>query len=385
MKYFAPTLFDGHQFSHSQLIDVSNGKVISVKSGLVSDADVLLKGTVCPGFIDVQVNGGGGKLFNNEPALSTLLKMSAAHGRFGTTSMLPTLITDSYDKMSNASSAVCDAIEQDTPCILGIHFEGPHLSVPKKGIHPDSHIRAISDKELALFLRKDLGIVCVTLAPENVSIDIIKELVSHNVIVCLGHSNADSSTVMKALEAGATGFTHLFNAMSALQGREAGMTGAALLSKTSYAGLIVDMLHVCQHSAQLAICVKTPERLMLVSDSMSHVGTDQTTLMFAGERIIKSGNKLSLENGTLAGSALDMASAVKNCIESLDCLPQHAFQMASRTPACFLGLDKTKGQIKANYDADFICINEQYQVTDTFAKGLQVFNAETDKLIEALQ
>ncbi|MBU3004944.1 N-acetylglucosamine-6-phosphate deacetylase [Paraglaciecola arctica] len=372
-RFFAENLFDGKTVQKNQMITVEAGTIQSIETaGSQGDAIVLL-GLVTPGFIDVQVNGGGGVLFNNQPTLETLLTMSRAHQQFGSTAILPTLITDNFSTMQQAADAVATAIAQGVQGIVGIHFEGPHLSQPKKGIHPSQHIREISPQELALFKRKDLGLVCVTLAPENVSVAVISELVKANVKVCLGHSNASAEQTLAALDAGAQGFTHLFNAMSPLQSRKSGMVGAALLDQSSYCGLIVDLEHVDTTSCQLAIKCKTPQHIMLVTDAMSHVGSDQTELQFAGMQINRQGNKLTIKGGRLAGSALDMASAVRNCVENLHCTMQQAITMASSTPATFLGLQHQKGYLGAGFAADWTVLNSQYHVVATYIAGEQVF------------
>ena len=370
-RYFATKMFDGKTIHHNQLIKVKDGKIDAIEPSKHQDDAIPLTGLVVPGFIDVQVNGGGGVLFNNQPSLETLITMSRAHQQFGSTAILPTLITDDLETMQKAADAMAQAIAQEVPGIIGIHFEGPHLSQPKKGIHPQQHIRQISSEEMALFTRQDIGLVCVTLAPENVPTEIIKELVSANVKVCLGHSNASAQQTQAALKAGATGFTHLFNAMSPLQGREAGVVGAALLDSTSYCGLIVDHEHVENISCQLAIKCKTAKHIMLVTDAMSHVGSDQAVLEFAGMQINRQGNKLTIEDGRLAGSALDMATALRNCIQDLNCTVEDALVMASTTPATFLELDNQKGYLSAGYDADWVVLNDKYNVNATYIAGEQ--------------
>ena len=371
-RFFAEHLFDGITIKKNQMITVENGEIHSIKSAQLPDDATQLLGLVAPGFVDVQVNGGGGVLFNNQPSVDTLITMSRAHQNYGSTAILPTLITDDIETMQLAADAVASAIAQKVKGIIGIHFEGPHLSQPKKGIHPTQHIRSISPEEMALFKRTDLGLVCVTLAPENVSVELIKELIEANVKVCLGHSNASSAQTLAALQAGAQGFTHLFNAMSPLQSREAGMVGAALLDSTSFCGLIVDHQHVDKTSCQLAIKCKTPERIMLVTDAMSHVGSDQIELQFAGMQINRQGNKLTIEGGRLAGSALDMASAVRHCVQDLQCSIQDAIKMASSSPSTFLGLQQQKGYLAPGFDAYWVVLTEQYYVHATYIAGEQV-------------
>lgn len=371
-RYFAENLFDGKTIKTNQMISVKSGTIRSIESAKYQDDAIQLPGLVVPGFIDVQVNGGGGVLFNNHPTLDTLVTMSRAHQQFGSTTILPTLITDDLTTMQLAANAVASALKLNIKGIVGIHFEGPHLSQPKKGIHPSQHIRQIGHEEMAMFKRTDLGVVCVTLAPENVSVEFIKELVQANVKVCLGHSNGSATQTFAALKAGAQGFTHLFNAMSPLQSREAGMVGAALLDATSYCGLIVDNEHVDITSCQLAIKCKTPDRIMLVTDAMSHVGSEQIELQFAGMTINRQGNKLTIEGGRLAGSTLDMASAVRNSVNTLCCSIPDALKMASTTPATFLGLQQRKGYLTAGFDADWVVLTDQYFVSATYMAGHRV-------------
>jgi N-acetylglucosamine-6-phosphate deacetylase len=371
-RFFAKKLFDGKTLHSNQMISVKGGIIHTIESAQFQGDAIQLLGLVAPGFVDVQVNGGGGVLFNNQPTLNTLITMSRAHQQFGSTAILPTLITDDLATMQLAADAVASAIYTNVQGIIGIHFEGPHLSQPKKGIHPTQHIRQISPEEMAVFTRTDLGLVCVTLAPENVSIEIIAELVKAKVKVCLGHSNASATQTFAALQAGAKGFTHLFNAMSPLQSRQAGMVGAALLDTTSYCGLIVDHEHVDITSCQLAIKCKTPDHIMLVTDAMSHVGSEQIELQFAGMQISRQGNKLTIEGGRLAGSALDMASAVRNCVQNLHCSIQEAIKMASTTPATFLGLQQKKGYLAPGFDADWVVLTDQYYVNATYIAGKQV-------------
>jgi N-acetylglucosamine-6-phosphate deacetylase len=371
-RYFANNLFDGKTLKHNQMITVEDGTIRSIESAQLQDDFIQLSGLVAPGFVDVQVNGGGGVLFNNQPTLDTLIIMSRAHQQYGSTAILPTLITDDLATMQLAADAVASAIDANVRGIIGIHFEGPHLSQPKKGIHPTQHIRQISHEEMAIFKRTDLGLVCVTLAPENVSVELIEELVNAKVKVCLGHSNATAAQTFAALQAGAQGFTHLFNAMSSLQSREAGMVGAALLDLSSYCGLIVDHEHVDITSCQLAIKCKTPDRIMLVTDAMSHVGSEQIKLQFAGMQISRQGNRLTIEGGRLAGSALDMATAVRNSLQNLHCSMQDALKMASTTPATFLGLQQQKGYLAPGFDADWVVLTDQYYVNATYIAGEQV-------------
>ncbi|MFT6952583.1 MAG: N-acetylglucosamine-6-phosphate deacetylase [Paraglaciecola sp.] len=371
VTYLPTSLFDGQQIHKNMAITLSNGQIVALGAAQNMPGDVIeLEGLLSAGFIDVQVNGGGGELFNNSPSLATVNIMSKAHARFGTTSMLPTLITDNIKVMHHAANAVQEARVSSLATIKGIHFEGPHLSQPKKGIHPGQHIRPISDHELSLFCRRDIGKVVVTLAPENVPCDVISDLVKQGVKICLGHSNADIDTTLAALAAGASGFTHLFNAMSPLVSRAPGMVGAALLDDDSYCGLIVDHHHVHKRCCQLAFKCKGYTKTMLVTDAMAQVGGAQDTVEYFGSLITRHGNKLTLPDGSLAGSALDMASAVRHCHQDLKVPLAGALTMASQTPAEFLGLDTTHGRLALGLQGDMVLLDDDLQVKATWVNGI---------------
>ncbi|TRY29833.1 N-acetylglucosamine-6-phosphate deacetylase [Aliiglaciecola sp. M165] len=373
----ASRCFDGFAFHNNALITIESNKIRSIVPDYQGPSDIQVTGLLCSGFIDLQVNGGGGVLFNNAPNVATLSKLINAHARFGTTAMLPTLITDEFKVMQQAAGAVSDAMAQGLPGILGIHFEGPHLSIAKKGIHPPSSIRPLMDQELHLLMRKDLGIVKVTVAPEQVSPDIIAELVTAGVIVSLGHSNANSEQVIAALAAGASGFTHLFNAMSPMTGRAPGMTGTALQQSQAYCGLIVDFHHVHQQNCKLAVQCKGVDKLALVTDAMHHVGSNEKRLPYMNTHILRQGDKLTLQDGTLAGSALNMATAVRNCHEGLSLPLADALRMATSTPAAWLGLQNKRGAIRAEFQADFVVLDSNFAVSQTWIGGEQVFSQTT--------
>ncbi|MBE0363340.1 N-acetylglucosamine-6-phosphate deacetylase [Pseudoalteromonas ulvae UL12] len=362
-------LFNGESFLDSVTLTIAAGKIQSIENGFIGEAPVLT-GTVVPGFIDVQVNGGGGAFFNAEQTPACLDKMAKAHGRFGSTGLMPTLITDKVEVMQAAADATAQALNDNVPGVFGIHFEGPHLSLPKKGTHSEQYIRPISEVEFAVYARTDLGIKMVTLAPENVSVADIKRLVSYGVKVCLGHTNADFETTQAALLAGADGFTHLFNAMSAFTSREPGVVGAALWDNNSWCGLIVDGHHVHPTAAKLAIRTKAQGKILLVTDAMPPVGTDLTEFdFFDGRKVIRTGDRLNSTTGELAGSVLDMASAVRNTVNSLDVSLGESLRMASLYPAQYLGLSTKKGRLLVDFDADFVVLDNTLHATHTYIAG----------------
>jgi len=370
IRFYAPRLFDGQRFVDEHVLTITDG-VISAIDQDTSNVDIRATGLVVPGYIDLQVNGGGGALFNDSPSLDKLKIIIAAHARFGTTAMMATLITDKIEVMVKAADAMAQAIAEKIPGIIGIHFEGPHLSLAKKGTHCAEFIRPISDAEWQVLSRKDIGQVMVTLAPETVSAEDITRLVTLGIKVCLGHTNADFATAQQAVDAGATGFTHLFNAMSPLQGREPGVVGCALLNDNTQAGLIVDGHHVDYASCQLAIKTKPAGGIFLVTDAMPPVGTDMTEFPLYDRTVYVNNGKLTSTTGELAGSSLDMATAVKNTYIELKMPLDEALRMASLYPAQYLYAkqDLTRGAIKVGMQADLLVLNDDLSVNETWISG----------------
>lgn len=371
--YIAEQLFDGDGVRRDvALVIGDDGRVQSIGGDAPAGAERLF-GLLAPGLVDVQVNGGGGALFNNEPTLDSLRKMGAAHARFGTTGFMPTLITDEVEVMQEAADAVAAALHESVPGVLGVHFEGPHLSAPKKGTHEERFIRPLSEEELAIYARDDLGLKMVTLAPENVAPEDIRKLVSLGVRVCLGHSNANGATVATALEAGASGFTHLYNAMSPFHSREPGMVGMALISDDAWCGLIADGHHVCKEAMLLALKAKPRGKIMLVTDAMSLVGSDETSFPLFDRVVTRQGDKLTSTTGELAGSHLDMIGAVRNMHQWCEIELFEVLRMASLYPAQFLQAEL--GRIVEGGRADMILVDDKLQVQKTWISGRDVYSA----------
>ncbi len=368
-------VFDGERLHQQLPITFDNGRIVAFDT-CVGVEPIKVSGTLIPGFIDLQVNGGGGVLLNSQPTVDGIKTIAQAHAKFGTTGFLPTLITDDVEVMARAADAIAKSLAENVDGVLGVHFEGPHLSVPKKGVHPQSFIRHISDAELEIFSRQDLGTKLVTLAPETVAPAVISALVEQGVRVCLGHSNADYETVVKALEAGATGFTHLFNAMSPMDSRAPGMVGAAIESRDAWCGLIVDGHHVHAASAKVAIYGKPKGKVMLVTDAMPPVGLDDNaSFELFGTQVVRQGDRLNAATGELAGCVLDMIGAVNNCVNMLGVDLEEAIRMASLYPAQFMGHDKNRGQLKVGYCADMVLLDNQHHVRRTYIKGKLVYQA----------
>jgi len=331
--------------------------------------------SLLPGFVDIQVNGGGGVLFNAAPTVDAIAAIGRAHRRFGTTSFLPTLISDDLDVVAAAIAAVREAIAQGVPGVLGIHIEGPFLNPRRRGIHQLDKLRRIDEAALELLTSLGVGRTLVTLAPETTSQQVIEQLVAAGVIVAAGHTSASYATVRAALDRGLSGFTHLFNAMPPLASREPGVVGAALEDQASWCSLIVDGHHVDPVTLRLALRCKPLERFILITDAMPSVGTSDRSFALQGKVIRVKGGLCVDEHGTLAGSDLDMASAVRNAVRLLDLDLAEASRMASRNPAEFLGLGEAMGRIAPGYRADLVLVDDDIQVLDTWIGGEDAVSA----------
>jgi N-acetylglucosamine-6-phosphate deacetylase len=322
-----------------------------------------------PGFIDVQVNGGGGVLFNEAPTVETLRRIGAAHRQFGTTGFLPTLISDDPSVMREALGVVEQALIEAVPGVLGIHLEGPYLAPARKGVHDARYFHAPDRDELALLRAPHRGVRLITLAPDQVLLTSIGALVDAGLIVCAGHTAADYTTTRAALDAGVRGFTHLFNAMTPLGSREPGVVGAALDDAESWCGIIVDGHHVHPASLRVAIAAKPRGKMMLVTDAMPPVGADRPDYVLNGETIVVKDGVCQTAQGVLAGSALDMATAVRNAVQLLGLSIDEAVRMASTYPAEFLGLGASHGRIAVGYRADLVALDAEYRVLQSWIGG----------------
>lgn len=322
-----------------------------------------------PGFIDTQVNGGGGALFNAAPTVETIRTIGAAHRRFGTTGFLPTLISDSVGTMHAALAAVEQAFDAGVPGLLGVHLEGPYLAPARKGVHDPKWFHVPGEEELAMLCAPHRGVRLVTLAPERVPHAAIARLAAAGVIVNAGHTAADHATVRAALAAGVRGFTHLFNAMTPLGSREPGVVGAALDDAGSWCGLIVDGHHVHPASLRNAIAAKPRGKTLLVTDAMPPVGADSPEYVLNGETIVVKDGICQTADGVLAGSALDMATAVRNSVQMLGLPLDEAVRMASTYPADFLGFGTTHGRIAVGYTADLVAMDGDCNVRRTWIGG----------------
>ena len=327
-------------------------------------------GILLPGFIDVQVNGGGGVLFNNAPTVEALRSIVAGHRRFGSTGLLPTLISDDVHTMRAAVDAVRQAIAAGVPGVLGIHLEGPYIAPERKGTHNADKFRVPDAAEIEMATSLDNGVTLVTLAPEQVPADTIRAMVARGAKVAAGHTAASYEQARAGLDAGISGFTHLYNAMTPLQGREPGVVGAALEDPHSWCGVIVDGVHVHPASLRVALAAKPRGKVVLVTDAMPMVGSDDPSFNLYGETIVAKDGVVRNAAGSLAGSALDMASAVRNTVQMLGLPLEEAARMASTYPAQFLGLGDRLGRIAPGYRADLVLLDEALQVRETWIGGV---------------
>ena len=308
-----------------------------------SDAVVDLEGDILsPGYVDLQVNGGGGIMFNDDPSAKTLARIAKAHHDLGATRILPTLITDLAEKTNAAIDAARSAIANRTPGIAGLHLEGPHLSIARKGAHDAQFIRPMGETDLQILLnaKATLPILKVTIAPENVTVDQVKTLSNAGVLVSLGHTDADFDTCMAYAQAGARCVTHLFNAMSQLGNRTPGLVGAALADGALSAGMIADGVHVHPSVMRTAWAAKSgPGRIYLISDAMAVAGTDLQSFTLDGRTITRHNGQLRLNDGTLAGADLDLTTAIRILVQDVGIQPDHALAATTQIPASVCGLD----------------------------------------------
>jgi N-acetylglucosamine-6-phosphate deacetylase len=356
-------------------VRVEHGRIAAIgrDDGVAAEARIDLQGHyLLPGFIDTQVNGGGGALFNDSPTVEAIAAIGAAHRRFGTTGFLPTLISDDLSTVARAIKAVEVAIAAGLPGLLGIHIEGPFLSEDRKGIHDASKFRTLDDAAFDLLTSLRRGKTLVTLAPEVTTPQMIARLAAAGVTVAAGHTNADYGQVRAALDAGLRGFTHLFNAMSPLGSREPGAVGAALEDPSSWCGVIVDGRHIHPAALRIAFRAKPHDRFMLVTDAMPSVGMTRKTFTLQGRTVTVVDGVCVDQDGTLAGSDLDMASAVRNAVALAGLDLETAVAMASAHPAAFLELGDDIGSIRLGLRANLVEADADLRVQRTWIDGRAV-------------
>jgi N-acetylglucosamine-6-phosphate deacetylase len=373
-------IFDGKAWHDDAVLVVVGDSVEGIVPAGGVDASAqrvdLDGGLLVPGFVDLQVNGGGGLMINDRPDVETIRTICAAHAPFGTTALLVTLITDTPEISAATVAAGHEAAGRKVPGFLGLHLEGPHLSVSRKGAHDPALIRPMNDTDFERLIaaRKALPRLLTTVAPETVGPDRIKALAEAGIVVSLGHSDATYRLASGAATAGATMVTHLFNAMSPLGNREPGLTGAAIDSGTLYCGLIADGVHVDPATIGIALRAKRgPAKIFLVTDAMATIGTDMLSFELNGRTIHRKGGRLTLADGTLAGADLDMISAVRFIHRTIGLELDEALRMASLYPAQAMGVEARHGRLRAGCAADIVHLSEGLDVRSVWIGGDRVF------------
>ena len=374
-------IFDGAAWHDDRVLVTVDGRVgdISGRMSAAAEAEIIdAPGLlITPGFIDLQVNGGGGVMFNNQPDAKGIARICSAHAKFGTTALMVTLITDRPDITAKAAEAGIAAHKAGVPGFLGLHFEGPHLSVARKGTHDPALIRGMEAADLAVLTdcKAQLPFVLTTIAPENVTKEQVTALRKAGIVVSLGHTDTGLDVATAYAGAGASMVTHLFNAMSPLGHREPGLVGAALSNGKLDCGLIADGFHVDPAAIGIALRAKNgPARIFLVTDAMSTIGTNDDGFELNGRRIYRNGGRLTLADGTLAGADIDMLSCIRFMHEKLDTPLEEALRMASAYPAQAMGASD-KGNLRPGFDADFVILTPDIQIHSTWIGGEKVHDA----------
>lgn len=378
----AKRIFDGERWHDDAALVLANGKVEAVCPAAEISASVARRAAkgalVAPGFVDLQVNGGGGALLNDQPTVDGIRTICAAHARFGTTALFPTLITDTREVTARAIEAGAEAARAKVPGFAGLHLEGPHLALSRKGAHDPKLIRPMEDADLAMLIaaRRELPALMVTVAVESATIEQVRALAQVDVLVSLGHTDAAYAQAKAYAGAGARLVTHLFNAMSPLAHREPGLVGAALDMDSLSAGLIADGFHVDPAAIRIALRAKAgPGSIFLVTDAMSTIGTDMTRFELNGRTIYRKDGRLTLDDGTLAGADIDMAASVRFMHDTVGIKLDEALRMASTYPAKAASLEN-KGTLAAGKDADFIELDDGLRVARSWIGGAAAFGSE---------
>jgi N-acetylglucosamine-6-phosphate deacetylase len=364
-------IFDGERFLDDHALVVDGERIAAIvpyaerPPGVARD---LAGGLLAPGYIDVQVNGGGGVLFNADPTPEAIACIAAAHRKHGTVGLLPTLVTDAPQVMAAAIAATREA-RRRTPATLGVHLEGPFLDPRRRGAHELKYVRDLAPDDVETIVNADCGSVMVTLAPNRVGVERIAELARRGVLVSLGHSEASYEEARAAIQAGARAFTHLFNAMSASVGREPGMVGAALDLADAFVGIIADGHHVHDANLRIALAAKRRDRFMLITDAMPPAAGGPDHFDLQGRRVMRADGCLRLDDGTLAGSVLTMDEAVRYVVNVVGLDLGDALAMASRVPANFLRRDKDLGRIAPGHLASLVHLDDELRVCETWIEG----------------
>ncbi len=370
-------IFTGDSFLDDYALIISEEKIASLVPRTQLDASIphipLAGGILAPGFIDLQVNGGGGAFFTNDTTPQAIQTMLDGHRPTGTTSLLPTLISDTREVHQAGVKAVADAVAAGMKGVLGVHVEGPFFDMARRGAHNERYVRTMEQADVDWLVasvksQQDFKVM-LTLAPEHTAPGQIQQLTSAGVVVCAGHTDAHYEQVVAALKEGLSGFTHLYNAMRPTTGREPGVVGAALEDTESWCGIIIDTYHVHAASARIAYAAKPKGKMYLVTDAMSTVGSPEKSFQIYGETIFEKDGCLVNAEGRLAGSAIGMIDAVRLNTTWVGVDLAESLRMASLYPAQFMQVDNYLGRIAEGYRADLVHFTDDYRVTHTWVAG----------------
>ena len=368
-------IFCGERFydDHALLVDGKSIVDIVDKNNTPDNFNKieLNQGILAPGFIDLQVNGGGGVLFNNSPNQESLNTIIKAHQFFGTTSVMPTVISDSLEVLEQCIKTVTEEIKNNSS-LLGIHIEGPFFNTKYRGVHQKQYISTINSDYLNLFESLKGFPVMLTLAPECISSQQLKHLTSLGIKTLAGHSDATYDELDDAIKNGLDGFTHLFNAMSQISAREPGVVGSALHFENTFASIIVDLHHVHPSLIQLAYQLKPTGKLFFISDSMATINHGKPSFELYDEVVNESDGRLVNSEGKLAGSSITQIDAVKNAYQKCNIPLNQALAMASRYPAEYLGIENHLGSLKPGYRADLVHFDSNFKVHNAWVSGKQI-------------
>jgi len=367
----ASRLFDGRNEHEEAVLLIEDGRITGFSADVpagIPVEELHEDAILAPGFIDLQVNGGGGIMFNDATTAEGLAHIAAAHARTGTTAIMPTLISGDRAHMAQAMATIRDALAAGAPGVLGLHLEGPFIAGARRGIHPEAAVTAMGADDVAMLTAAFPGPLIVTLAPETVADSVIAALVESGVTIFAGHTEATWEQARAGFAAGIRGAAHLFNAMSPLATRAPGMVGAVLDDPRAYAGIIADGHHVHPANLRIALHCLGAERLFLVSDAMATAASDSTGFTLAGVDITLDGGRLTNAGGTLAGAHLTMAEAVRNLVSFTGVDWTLAVRMATATPAECLGLTD-RGVIAVGARADLIVLDDDLNVLEVWQDG----------------
>ncbi|HIF9081740.1 TPA: N-acetylglucosamine-6-phosphate deacetylase [Photobacterium damselae] len=369
-------VFDGVEIHHNQIIIIENDTITKVISNnetmdmQLPDVQIDGKGYLATaGFIDLQLNGCGGVLLNTDPSLKTLDIMNKTNLKTGTTQFLPTFITSDQQAMENIVSIVGELDQPETHGVLGLHLEGPFISIEKKGAHRQEFIRELDLPTARFFAQNADKIRVLTVAPENTSQEAIDIVRNAGITVSLGHTNATYAQVCE--KSGLEMATHLYNAMTPLGSREPGVVGY-IFDKKPHAGIIVDGIHADYPSVRIAHQLMG-EKLFMVTDAVTPAGTDMTEYDMAGVKAYVTNGKCHYEDGTIAGAAITMIEGVRNLIQHVGLSREEALRMASLYPAKAIKIDDSYGKIAEGYKANIVLLNDNNQVEHIFQMGRQEF------------